>query len=184
MIENSRERLERIEDDNITKVRLHRSTSLSETSVDSHARLSSSRSNSTVFRSVSSPSHVDNSSNNILLTRQNQNIDNVDSTESGVHNIDVSLFESENIPNEADEAGRDEHEQLQPPQDLVHHQIGVVETSKEVISDVNDADIPGIGACVTIDIDGETLSQLEEMFGKIDERNSGKLLCEIWGNLT
>lgn len=152
--------------------------------MDSHARLSSSRSNSAVFRSVSSPSHVDNSSYNIHPTTQNQNTDNVDSKESGVHNIDVSVFESENFPNEADEAGRGEHGQLQPPQDLVHDQTETVEASKEVTGDVNDADIPGIGACATIDIDGETLVQLEELFGKINGRNSGKLMCEIWGNLT
>lgn len=164
MIETSRERLVRIEDDNITKVRLHRSTSLSEASMDTSYRKTSSTGDTSVFRSFSSPSHSTRGTFNLARIGDDFGSEKILEElilEAG--NNDVSVFESNDKGIER--------------KDDAHVQDIHVQVIDKVVDNGDDlrSDIPDRGAILSMNVDENTIKQLEEMFGVIHGRPAGMI---------
>lgn len=163
MIKTSKDRLDRIEDDSITKVRLHRSTSLSETSMDVSFKRSSSVGDTPVFWQKSPPE---------LKNTINLNGDTIGITDKILEDLVNIGNDSATTKFENGGDSKDSYSQgIGTPQGQFE---GIVENGSSLIDDaVDEDDVPDSGVCVNLSIDSETVTELEEMFGKIVGRPAG-----------
>ena len=161
MIQTSKKRLVRIEDDNINKVRLRRSTSLSETSFESGEKSYSMGVNS-VFRSISGPSSIETVPRDLAGVRITDEIieELIDDDDTN----DKSVLENNDISDDWMNTEKGYRGQTMVDGALAN---GV---------DWTVGDVPDSGACVQMSLDSDTLTQLEEMFGRIIGRQQGTFI--------
>ncbi|XP_060570620.1 uncharacterized protein LOC132728916 [Ruditapes philippinarum] len=171
LIQTGKERLDRIEDDNITKIRLHRSTSLSESSFDIGS-LTPKRNDLSVFRSNSSPAQI---------TEGGQEDDN-DTSDARVNENKLEEFKSDRDNNDDGLRSSSVDRNSGADSETVHKvKKAGSNTSNDVdVTDMMDNHVAAeefdldIKPAVSINIDTEMIGRLEDIFGPLWNRSDTK----------
>lgn len=159
LIQTGKERLDRIEVDNMTKIHRKRSSSFDETSIDT-GRYTRSSTDLSLLRSLSSPAEIDNSVTWFSDHVKGTIYENTINENSDLISNDKRAVESKIMSDSVDESTGQTNNT-----EITHK--GVVQT--EVVNE--DLDLK---TALSMNIDTEVIGQLEDMFGPLGNRSDIK----------
>ncbi|WAQ99673.1 N42L2-like protein [Mya arenaria] len=160
MIQTGKHRLESIEDDFVTRIRLNRSTSLTESSA--FDTTTSTDANLSLLRSLSSPSQINDS----YVGHEKENVKRKELASGS--KSDFSMFKYEYSEMERNDVEVEQLEEDEP------------DTSENIVEVLADDVDASRGKPIELKLDLTAIKQLEEAFGKIDGRNAECGDVSVW----